>query len=94
LKKKSFGITLVIELLVLSGLWLQSPVLMASPGTESAEYETIFPTRTQVKPRIDGVLDDNTWQTPIKKEYINYWPVYGETFGFETMAWLAYDDEN
>jgi hypothetical protein len=44
--------------------------------------------------KIDGVLDDEAWQhPPLEKDFISYWPGYGEKLSEKTLIWMAYDDK-
>ncbi|MGE5341225.1 MAG: DUF5916 domain-containing protein [Candidatus Omnitrophota bacterium] len=65
-------------------------------SAESASEEgLIHAVKAQGKPRIDGVLDDEVWQTmPIQRDFITYYPVYGEKLPFNTEFWAAYDNKN
>jgi len=52
--------------------------------------------RTDVAPKIDGVLDDELWkQAPlILGDWISYNPLYGEKQAFRTEVRVGYDDRN
>ena len=43
----------------------------------------------------DGELNDATKQnSPLKKKFIPYNPIYGEDLPAKSIMWLAYDEEN
>lgn len=46
-------------------------------------------------PAIDGVLDDETWQTPPLQtgEWLSYQPLHGDRVPQSTTVWFAYDDD-
>jgi len=52
--------------------------------------------RTDVAPKIDGVLDDELWKQPplIHGEWISYNPLYGEKQALRTEVRVGYDDRN
>jgi hypothetical protein len=55
----------------------------------------IYPALAQVKPNIDGSLEDETWQDPpLEKDFISYSPLFGEILPYKTRVWMAYDSEN
>ncbi|NIM15787.1 MAG: hypothetical protein GTO45_27615, partial [Candidatus Aminicenantes bacterium] len=90
MKKKVFVMGMTILFLVLSGLW----PFMVSADTPG-EKQVLHPLRVDVKPKIDGVLDEEIWQTrPLEKDFISYYPHIGEKFPYKTLVWMSYDREN
>ncbi len=57
--------------------------------------EIIIPDRTSEVIKIDGDLDEKVWSNaPISKEFLTYFPVYGEKLGQKTKIWMVYDSQN
>jgi hypothetical protein len=87
--------TRFIGLLVALGIGLgaiRTP-LWGTPG--EAEEQSFYPFRIQGDLKIDGVLDDKAWQQqPLEKDFISYYPGYGEKMSQETLIWMAYDNKN
>ena len=52
--------------------------------------------RTDVAPKIDGVLDDELWKQPplILGDWISYNPLYGEKQALRTEVRVGYDERN
>lgn len=91
--KRVFLIKLIILFSIFSCLWI--PVISASPGPVPKEEQIIYPARSNVKPKIDGILDDETWQNPpLKKDFKTYYPTYSEILPYKTLVWITYDNEN
>ena len=56
---------------------------------------TVRPTRTAVRPDIDGSLDDAIWQRAAKlTEFTQQAPLDGAPATEETEAWVAYDNDS
>lgn len=94
-KKNCFILDLIVIIgfFIILSIILNSPLLADAPA--SRKDEAIQAVKVQVKPKIDGVLDDKAWQTPsIKKDFITYYPIYGEKLPYETGVWAAYDNKN
>jgi len=73
--------------------WLSPDLVRAeSPADHQEGVESII---TPEKPKIDGQLDDKAWKNPpIKKDFITFYPIYGEKLPYETRVWVANDNEN
>lgn len=81
MRRAIFVTGLAVGLLFLSGLGFANEVL--------------HPTRVEVKPKIDGELDDETWQIKwMEKDFTSYVPRVGETSPHKTRIWMAYDKDN
>jgi hypothetical protein len=54
---------------------------------------TIRPTRAARPPAIDGVLDDEVWQSgPVETgEFLSYNPLHGSSIPQTTTVWMSYD---
>jgi hypothetical protein len=73
------------------GLW--SSEISAKPAEKKDEI--ISGVKVQEKIKIDGILDEKTWQTPpIKKKFITTTPTYGYELPMDTLIWVAYDKKN
>jgi hypothetical protein len=97
--KKTFPVKLILiwlEFLVFIWLGLWSPGLLANSASNSPPGNHILNSfKTQVKPQIDGKLDDETWQVePLQRDFISYSPIYGEILPYKTLVWTAYDSQN
>ncbi|TKJ33480.1 hypothetical protein CEE39_03870 [bacterium (candidate division B38) B3_B38] len=72
---------------------LEGVIFYAEQEIESDKI--LMPVRVSVPPKIDGSLDDEVWQSPpLAKEFISYFPLYGEVLAQKTVVWLAYDSKN
>jgi len=81
-----------IGLLAAIGIGTGTPV-WGIPVT--AEKQSLCPLRIDGPPKIDGVLDDEAWQQPpLEKDFITYYPGYGEKLSQKSSVWIAYDDKN
>jgi hypothetical protein len=90
MKKTISVIVIIIGFIVLSGLW----PFMVSADTQG-EKEVLYPTRVDVKPKIDGELNEEMWQTqPLDKDFFSYSPHVGEILPFKTQVWMTYDSNN
>ncbi len=90
MRRKQLTFTLIngILILLLMGLW-SSEIAAISTQEEEA---TVYGVKVQEKIKIDGVLDEKTWQTPpIKKTFISHTPLFGDELPMETLVWVAYD---
>jgi|WetSurMetagenome_2_1015567.scaffolds.fasta_scaffold21912_3 hypothetical protein len=57
--------------------------------------EAIIATRVSSAPVIDGVLDEEIWKSNSGISGFKTWnPDYGKEMPFNTIVWVAYDDEN
>ncbi|MFB0519470.1 MAG: DUF5916 domain-containing protein, partial [Acidobacteriota bacterium] len=66
-----------------------------SDEQEGEADKILIASRASVPPRIDDRLDDEVWQSPpLVKEFISYFPLYGEVLPQKTVIWLAYDSKN
>jgi hypothetical protein len=93
MKKKTFVIWMTVGFLMLSGLF-PSMVLAETPKEEKKK-EILHPLRADVKPKIDGILDEDIWQgQPLEKPFSTYYPHYGESCPYKTQIWMTYDDKN
>jgi hypothetical protein len=91
MRKKIFS--LLIELLILVGLWSLPVMIWSNPALE--EEQVIYPLKTETPPQIDGLLDDETWKIPpLTKDFISYFPGYGEVMPEKTWVWITYDSGN
>ena len=88
------------------------PVVIFMPnfGAESSERTEILvayaanldgssvlkPIKVENSPVLDGVLEDDAWQTdPISEnDFITYWPSNGDPLPFKTTVRAAYDPDN
>ena len=53
------------------------------------------PTRTDVRPDIDGRLDDEIWRNAVRvTEFVQEQPLEGAPATEETEAWISYDSQN
>ena len=53
------------------------------------------PTRTDVRPDIDGRLDDEVWRNAVRvTEFVQEQPLEGAPASEETEAWISYDSQN
>lgn len=92
MKRRNFEFTMVIVVIVLMSACLSLPLFSVGPMTEDEILQAV---RIQAKPRIDGVLDDEAWQIPpLEKDFITYYPVYGEKLPYATRVWITYDNKN
>jgi len=92
-KRTFFVIRVVIGFFILNHLGLSLIIAGTGPGLEKPQ--ALHPLRVQVKLKIDGILDEEIWQTPpLKKDFISFSPVFGEKLPYETLVWMAYDSKN
>lgn len=93
MQKTPFVIRAIIGFFILYYLGLS--LILAGTGPVLETPRVLHPPRLQVKPKIDGILDEAIWQTPpLKKDFISYNPLYGEKLSYETLVWMAYDSKN
>ncbi len=56
---------------------------------------TLRPTRTDVRPDIDGRLDDLVWRSAVRvTEFVQQQPLDGAPPTEDTEAWISYDSQN
>ena len=56
---------------------------------------TLRPTRTDVRPDIDGRLDDLVWRNAVRiTEFVQESPFEGAPASEDTEAWISYDNQN
>jgi hypothetical protein len=90
MKKRVCIVGMMFGFLMLLGLW----PFVASADT-LRKKETLHPTMIDEKPKIDGVLDEEIWQTkPLERPFSTYYPHIGEPSPYKTLVWMAYDKEN
>jgi hypothetical protein len=103
IKTKRLRVMIKIFILIAVGMGMFSTVLPAksaaasqtSPGEPEQKPGTLQAVKADVKPKIDGILDEKVWQVPpIKKDFISYSPLYGDKLPQETLIWVAYDNKN
>lgn len=91
--KKNYIKVIMMGLLFFMGMTFCLDKIYAKPSEE--EDKIIYASSAVEKPKIDGVLDEQTWQNPpLKKDFITYNPIYGEKLPYETQVWVANDSEN
>ena len=55
----------------------------------------ISPVKLTIPPAIDGVLDEDVWKNnPGISGFKTFMPDYGKDLPFNTIVWIAYDEEN
>ncbi len=55
----------------------------------------IIPDEAAESIKIDGVLNEKVWSLPpITREFITFFPLFGEKLNQQTSVWLAYDDQH
>jgi len=55
----------------------------------------IIPDKTAESMKIDGLLNESTWGLPpISREFMSFFPLFGEKLSQQTSVWLAYDDRH
>lgn len=60
-----------------------------------SQSEPLKPLKTETPPEIDGLLDDQVWKTaPSVTGFKSFIPDFGEDLDFETVVYMAYDEEN
>ena len=81
-----------IGLLAEIGIGIGTPV-WGIPMT--AEKHSLYPLRIDGPIKIDGVPDDEVWrEPPLEKDFITYYPGYGEKLSQKSSVWMAYDNKN
>ena len=56
---------------------------------------TLRPTRTEVRPDIDGLLDDLVWRNALRvTEFVQESPLEGAPATEDTEVWISYDSQN
>ncbi len=69
-------------------------MLLAGPINLRAK-ETIKPEKTSSPPVIDGILDEDVWNNSTGiSGFRSFIPDFGKELPFNTIVWLAYDEEN
>jgi hypothetical protein len=83
-------ITLVITQLIITF------VILAADSAQKQNLFDLKPYLAQTPPKIDGILDDEVWQSgALIDGYFNtYNPLYGEKLSQRTAIYLAYDPDN
>ncbi len=62
---------------------------------QAEELPVIHVTSTDKPVKVDGNLDDETWQKPpMEKEFIIYNPRFGDILPYKTSVWMSYDSKN
>ena len=90
---------------VAGGLELDAAVESESGGTPVAGFAAaagiltgrpmLRPARTDVRPDIDGRLDDQVWRNALRvTEFVQEQPLEGAPATEETEVWLSYDSQN
>lgn len=60
-----------------------------------SQSEPLKPLKTETPPEIDGLLDDQVWKTaPSVTGFKSFIPDFGKDLDFETVVYMAYDEEN
>ncbi|MCP5107843.1 MAG: hypothetical protein GY950_30930 [bacterium] len=92
MRKKSFAFRMTIGCLFLLGCW---SLMVSAAATGAGDREILYPKMTNVKPKIDGELDEEIWKTkPLERDFGSYSPHVGETLPYKTLIWMSYDKEN
>ena len=70
--------------------------LFCPEDMSGVEDSVITPAKAEIQPIIDGNLNDPVWQnaTGLKKDFITFWPVFGNPMPQKTHVWAAYDKDN
>jgi hypothetical protein len=93
MSRKPFTLTTITGILVLLMIGLWPSEISAKPAEQKDEI--IFGVKVEEEIKIDGILDEKTWQTtPIKKKFITITPSYGYELPMDTLVWVAYDTHN
>ena len=90
---------------VAGGIVLGERPESGSEGTPSAGFATaagiltgrptLRPTRTEVRPDIDGRLDDLVWRNALRvTEFVQESPLEGAPATEDTEVWISYDSQN
>ena len=59
------------------------------------QSEPLKPIKTETPPEIDGLLDDQVWENaPSVTGFKSFIPDFGKDLDFETVVYMAYDEEN
>jgi hypothetical protein len=91
--EKQKKITIHFTLVILLMIWIGTTMIF--PGESGKEAEIIYPEKVDVKPEIDGVLESGAWKShPLKKNFVSFYPGFGEQLSQETWIWMTYDDRN
>ncbi|MCU0289610.1 MAG: carbohydrate binding family 9 domain-containing protein, partial [Acidobacteria bacterium] len=74
---------------------LNSFTVQAKLSAPSTEKEVLYPVRITEKIKIDGVLDEKTWQMPsLVRDFSSFSPHVGEVLPYKTEVLMAYDNKN
>jgi len=80
---------------VIGILFLSLNMIQGAQLQENQKEKIIIPDRTTETIKIDGDLNEKTWQNEsICKDFFTYLLVYGKPLGHNTRVWLAYDSKN
>lgn len=91
--KSLFNIILIVGFFLSAGPGLAG--VSQDPVQAGEKDDTLYPPAAVSKPKIDGNLDDETWQTPpLIHDFITYEPVFGDTLPYETQVRMTYDSNN
>jgi hypothetical protein len=96
MRKTTITVVLVtiIKFLILLVFWYTC-VWAGSSFYASGSDQVLYPYRTPEKPEIDGILDDEAWQQePLEKDFVSFYPIFGEALPYKTVVRMAYDSEN
>lgn len=71
-------------------------IIIGDEKNQTQNSQNLKPVLAKTPPKIDGVLDDDAWQSgPMIDGYFNtYNPLYGEKLPQRTAIYLAYDPDN
>ena len=96
MKHNFFFVQLVISVIFFLFPVPWTPQILAKPFPPAEEgNRIIYPHKSDVKPVIDGILADKTWQTPpLKVNFFSYEPTFGEKLSQKTLVWMTYDSKN
>lgn len=93
MSRKPFTVITITGILVLLMMGFWSSEILAKPAEQKDEI--IYGVKVGEEIKVDGILDEKTWQTPpIKKKFITMTPTYGYELPMDTLVWVAYDTQN
>lgn len=76
-------------------LLLCSVLILLILSSEGQSKTLIKPPRVTIPPVIDGILDEDVWKNNQGiSGFKTFVPDFGKDIPFETIVWLAYDEEN
>lgn len=90
-KQKKIG-SLLMKKAVLISLILMMPLISAAKSEEAFKPEPVKALKTEELIKIDGILEEETWQITGITDFVQTDPIDGAEPSEKTCVWIAYDE--